>query len=130
MKNNKNQKNSSLRSRSISNCSSVSLNSSSSSSNLQSECINENLTTSIIHYVNAQSPSTIWRRQAEKQLLQLENQPNLVIEEGEIHTTSILSSIFVLIKSTIGLFQCLAITLHQSRRIIIKVACAISFVFS
>lgn len=72
------------------------------SEDIQSECVNETLTSSIKHYINAQSPSTIWRRNAENNLIELNIITEIEKEEGEIHTTSILSSIFVLIKSTIG----------------------------
>lgn len=65
-------------------------------------CTEESIFDALKHYVNAQSPTSTWRRHAEICLVKGNVIHPSEVEAGESHTTSVLSSIFVIIKSAIG----------------------------
>lgn len=66
------------------------------------QCLQTTTSAALLSYVDAQSPTTTWRRNAENDLIQLNLLHPSEAQPGEIHTASMISSIFVLLKSTIG----------------------------
>ena len=56
----------------------------------------------LYHFLESQSHSSIWRRHAENQLINHKILHKSLSQNGEIHTSSLLSSYFVLLKAIIG----------------------------